>query len=217
MIEEEEDKIDFKIKAKQFVKLYGQLACIIPFSKPEWEKLHWFLKFLIPKLKVMTKEQDQLDELLESVDLSTYGLERVRLNQHIELDSAATELEPENPNVRGHHGGEEDESPLDDIIRHFNERWFSAWDATPEEQRVKLIAMAESVRESPIYKTQVEGNSDAQNRKLAQESIIGDVVRKQRRKDMSLYKNYAEDPDFRKSVEESIIRILELFEKSPPA
>ena len=217
MIEEEEDKIDFKIKAKQFVKLYGQLACIIPFSKPEWEKLHWFLKFLIPKLKVMTKEQDQLDELLESVDLSTYGLERVRLNQDIELDSAATELEPENPNVRGHHGGEEDESPLDDIIRHFNERWFSAWDATPEEQRVKLIAMAESVRESPIYKTQVEGNSDAQNRKLAQESIIGDVVRKQRRKDMSLYKNYAEDPDFRKSVEESIIRILELFEKSPPA
>ena len=40
MTEDEEDKIDFKIKAKQFVKLYGQLACIMPFSKPEWEKLH---------------------------------------------------------------------------------------------------------------------------------------------------------------------------------
>jgi type I restriction enzyme R subunit len=30
-IEEEDNKIDFKIKAKQFAKLYGQLACIIPF------------------------------------------------------------------------------------------------------------------------------------------------------------------------------------------
>ena len=217
IVENEEDKIDFKIKAKQFVKLYGQLACIIPFSKPEWEKLHWFLKFLIPKLKVKTKEQDPLDELLESVDLSTYGLERVRLNQHIELDSAATELEPESSNVRGHHGGEEDESPLDEIIRHFNERWFSAWDATPEEQRVKLIAIADSVRESLVYKEQVEGNADEQNRKLAQESIIGEIVRKQRRKDMSLYKNYAEDLDFRKSVEQSIIRILALHKKSKPA
>src|SRR5690606_31720622 len=119
LIEEEEDKIDFKIKAKQFVKLYGQLACIIPFPKPEWEKLHWFLKFLIPKLKVKLKEQDQLDELLESVDLSTYGLERVRLNQHVELESAQTNLDPENPNVRGHHGGDDEESPLDEIIRHF--------------------------------------------------------------------------------------------------
>jgi type I restriction enzyme R subunit len=217
MIEDEEDKIDFKIKAKQFVKLYGQLACIMPFSNPVWEKLHWFLKFLIPKLKVVTREEDQLDNMLDSVDLSTYGLERVRLNQHIELNAEETALEPENPNVRGHHGGGLEESPLDDIIRHFNERWFSAWDATPEEQRVKLIAIAESVRQSAVYKAQVEGNADEQNRKLAQESIIGEIVRKQRRKDMSLYKNYAEDPDFRKSVEESIIRILALHDKSKPA
>ena len=111
--------------------------------------------------------------VLESVDLSTYGLERVRLNQHIELDIAETELEPENPNVRGHHGGEEEESPLDDIIRHFNECWFSAWDATPEEQRVKLIASAESLRKSAVYKKLTVGNADEQNRKLAQESIIG--------------------------------------------
>ena len=158
-----------------------------------------------------------MDELLESVDLSTYGLERVRLNQHIELDGAETELEPENPNVRGYHDPAGGESPLDEIIRHFNERFFSAWDATPEEQRVKLIAIADIVRESALYKEQVEGNADEQNRKLAQESIIGEIVRKQRRKDMSLYKNYAEDPDFRKSVEESIIRILALHDRSRPA
>lgn len=217
LIEEEPDKIDFKIKAKQFVKLYGQLACIMPFANPAWEKLHWFLKFLIPKLKVKDKDKDQLDALLESVDLSTYGLERVRLNQHIELNSTETELEPENPNVRGYHDPESEESPLDEIIRHFNERFFSAWDATPEEQRVKLIKIMEHVQESAAYKAQVVDNPDEQNRRIALESLITQAVNKERKKDLDLYKVYAGDPDFKKAFDESIMRILALHEKSKPA
>lgn len=217
LLEEENDKIDFKIKAKQFVKLYGQLACIMAFPASAWEKLHWFLKFLIPKLKVKDKDQDQLDALLESVDLSTYGLERVHLNESIALDAAATELEPENANPRGYHGGDEDESPLDEIIRHFNERWFSAWDATPEEQRVKLIKIMEHVRESPVYQAQVVDNPDEQNRDIALRSLITQAVNKERKKDLDLYKVYAGDPDFKKAFDESIIRILALNEKSKSA
>ena len=63
-----DDQIDFKIKAKQFVKIYGQMASIIPYDMLPWEKLFWFLKFLIPKLKVQDPESDLLDELLDSVD-----------------------------------------------------------------------------------------------------------------------------------------------------
>ncbi len=217
LIEEEEDKIDFKIKAKQFVKLYGQLACIIPFANVAWEKLYWFLKFLIPKLKVKEKDQDQLDELLESVDLSTYGLERVRLSQHIALDNEETELDPENPNVRGHHDPDSEESPLDEIIRHFNERFFSAWDATPEEQRVKLINIMEHVQESAAYKAQVVDNPDEQNKRIALESLITQAVNKERKKDLDLYKIYAGDPDFKKAFDESIMRILSLQEKTKSA
>ena len=54
---ENDDKIDFKIKAKQFVKIYGQMASIMPFEVVAWEKLFWFLKFLIPKLKVKDPSQ----------------------------------------------------------------------------------------------------------------------------------------------------------------
>jgi type I restriction enzyme R subunit len=158
-----------------------------------------------------------LDELLESVDLSTYALERVRLNEQISLDPAATELEPDNANVRGHHGGDEDESPLDEIIRHFNERWFSAWDATPEEQRVKLIKIMEHVQDSAAYKAQVLDNPDEQNRDIALRSLISAAVGKERKKDLDLYKSYAGDADFRKAFEESIMRILALHEKSKPA
>lgn len=62
---EDADKIDFKIKAKQFVKIYGQVACIIPYNNLKWEQLYWFLKFLIPKLIVRDSNVDQIDELLE--------------------------------------------------------------------------------------------------------------------------------------------------------
>jgi type I restriction enzyme R subunit len=65
---EDKDKIDFKIKAKQFVKIYGQMAAIMPFEVPAWEKLFWFLKFLVPKLKIKDPNADALDALLDAVD-----------------------------------------------------------------------------------------------------------------------------------------------------
>ncbi|UII21618.1 hypothetical protein [Fulvivirga ligni] len=63
-------------------------------------------------------------KLLESVDLSTYGLKQTNLNHAIELDDSSTELDPQNPNPRGAHGGDEEKDMLDEIIRTFNERWF---------------------------------------------------------------------------------------------
>ena len=42
---EDEEKADYKIKAKQFVKIYGQMSSIMPYEIVAWEKLFWFLKF----------------------------------------------------------------------------------------------------------------------------------------------------------------------------
>jgi type I restriction enzyme R subunit len=98
---EDKAKADYKIKAKHFVKIYGQMASIMPYEVPSWEKLFWFLKFLIPKLIIVDNEKDALDGLLNSVDLSTYGLERVKLNVKIGLDESETEVDPQNPNPRG--------------------------------------------------------------------------------------------------------------------
>lgn len=217
LIEEEDDKVDFKIKAKQFVKLYGQLACLIPFENLAWEKLHWFLKFLIPKLKVAEKSKEEIDELLESVDLSTYALERVKLNEQIGLDDSETELEAENPNVRGYHDQGEEESPLDEIIRTFNERFFGAWDATPEEQRVKLINILQHVKNAAAYETQILNNTDTQNRRIAHESLIGDAILKERKRELELYKLYRGDDDFKRSLNETLARILALEEQRPSA
>lgn len=205
---DDEQRIDFKIKAKQFVKIYAQVAAIIPFNNVNWEMLHWFLKFLIPKLKVKDPDQDKLDELLNSIDLSTYGLERSRLETKIGLDASETELEPQNPNVRGGHFGDGDKDPLDEIVRAFNERHFAGWEATPEEQRVKFINIAKHVMNHADYKAQVEDNPDTQNRQLALERLIQQAISVERRRELDLYKRYASDPDFKRAFDASIFRML---------
>ena len=202
------EKIDFKIKAKQFVKIYGQMASIIPFEVLEWEKLFWMLKFLIPKLKIKDPNQDMLDELLEAVDLSSYGLERTKLNHKIGLDASDTELSPQNPNPRGNHDGDPETDPLDDIIRSFNERWFQGWSATPEEQRVKFVNIVNSIRAHPDYTAKYEDNADPYNRGLALEKMLQDVMLKRRKDELELYKLFASDPAFKSAWSQNIEQVL---------
>lgn len=205
---EDDAKVDFKIKAKQYVKIYGQMASIMPYEILAWEKLFWFLKFLIPKLKVKDPDADTVDELLESVDLSSYGLQRVKLNQTIKLDEADTELDPQNPNPRGAHGGDKDVDPLDDIIRTFNERWFQGWSATPEEQKVKFINIAESIKQHPDFESKYQNNSDPHNRELAFEKMLKEVMLRRRKDELELYKLFAGDGAFKAAWMQSLQRMI---------
>jgi len=205
---DEKAKADYKIKAKQFVKIYGQMASINPFEIVSWEKLFWFLKFLIPKMVIVDPTQDTLDELLNSVDLSTYGIERVKLNTSIGLDASESEVDPLNPNPRGAHDGEEDKDPLDLIIKSFNERWFQGWEATPEEQRVKFVNIAQSIRNHPDFKIKYAENEDSQNREIAFRKIFDEVMSRQRKNELDLYRLISKDDAFKTALQETLKRIL---------
>lgn len=205
---EDDDKADYKIKAKQFVKIYAQMASIMPYEIVEWEKLFWFLKFLVPKMVVKDKDKDMLDELLNAVDLSTYGLERVRLGAKIELDPIEAQLDPQNPNPRGAHADDEKKDPLDEIIKNFNEKWFKGWDATPEEQRAKFIHIMDKVKAHKDFEQNYEKNTDEINKKLAIAKIIDEVINNERRKELELYRLFATNETFKLGLMENIERAL---------
>lgn len=205
---EEKQKADYKIKAKQFVKIYGQMSAIMPFEKLDWEKLFWFLKFLIPKLVIKDPDNDKLDELLNSVDLTTYGLERVKLNFSIGLDSSESELDPQNSNPRGAHDGDPEKEDLDLIVASFNERWFQGWEATPEEQRVKFINLAQKMKEHPDFQEKYANNTDSQNRDIAFNKIFDDVMGKQRKNELDLYRLVSQDPGFKQAMQDTLKRML---------
>jgi len=206
---EDKQKADYKIKARQFVKIYAQVAALLEFNNPEWEMLYWFLKFLIPKMVVRDPNIDDLDRLLDAVDLDTYGLEqRDKIGAKIKLDSDETELDPANPGVRGAHG-ENEEDELEAIIKSFNERYFHGWDATPEDQRIKLLTMKKFIEAHPDFTTKVMANPDAQNSDIALRKIIQDVMSRQRRNELELYKLHTQDSAFQQAFFDTLKRMIQ--------
>ncbi len=67
-------QVDFKGKAKTFLRTYGFLSSILPYTDPAWEKLSIFLNFLVPKLPA-PKEEDLSKGILEAIDMDSYRVE----------------------------------------------------------------------------------------------------------------------------------------------
>ena len=68
---DEDGQVDFKGKAKAFLRAYGFLAAILPYANAEWEKLSIFLNFLVPKLPAPV-EDDLSKGILEAIDMDSY-------------------------------------------------------------------------------------------------------------------------------------------------
>ena len=89
---DEDGQVDFKGKAKAFVRTYDFLATILPYGVQDWEKLSIFLNFLIPKVPV-PKEEDFATGILESIDMDSYRAEK-KSTLAIALPDAEAEIEP---------------------------------------------------------------------------------------------------------------------------
>ena len=204
----ENGKADFKMKCKQFVKIYSRVAAIMPYEMKDWEKLFWFLRYLIPGLHITGPDIDSLKDLLDSVDLNTYGLRRTALNESISLDADETIIDPLKPTMVNAGGVEKDKDPLDEILKEFNQRWFNGWDATPDDQKMKMISVAQAVAEDEDYKSLVVGNPDQQAVDALMVQIIDRIIRKKRKGDMSLYKEYQQNEGFKVDFRSVITRML---------
>ncbi len=66
----------------------------------------------------------------------------------------------------------------------------NGWDATPEEQRTKVIRVAELVRANARYLSQVVGNPDTEAADRRFQDIIDEIMLQQRSVDMSLYREF---------------------------
>jgi type I restriction enzyme R subunit len=204
----ENGKADFKMKCKQFVKIYSRVAAIMPFEMKDWEKLFWFLRYLIPSLHIAGPDIDSLKDLLDSVDLNTYGLRRTALNEAITLDAGETTIDPLKPTMVNAGSEVEVKDPLDVILQEFNNRWFNGWEAAPDDQKMKLVSVAQAVAADEDYQTLVVGNPDQQAVDDLMITIIDKIMRKKRKGDNSLYKEYQQNEGFKADFRSVITRML---------
>lgn len=170
---DEDGQVDFKSKAKAFLRTYNFLATVLSFGVAAWEELSIFLNLLVPKLPA-PKEEDHSKGLLETIDLDSYRLE-VRATQAIKLAADEGEVGPV-PVGGGAMRPEPELEYLSMIVRQFNELFGNIeWKDKEGVERTVVTSVPKRVAEDEAFRNAAK-NSDLQNAKIEHDRALTNVL-----------------------------------------
>ena len=198
---DEDGQVDFKGKAKAFVRVYGFLASILPYTNAEWEKLSIFLNFLVPKLPAPV-EEDLSKGILESIDMDSYRVEK-KAAVRIQLADEDAEIDP----LPGTGGGFRPEPELDrlsNILKTFNEQFGDIpWEDADRVRRLITEEIPAKVAEDTAYRN-ARQNSDRQNARIEHDEALRRVMTAVINDDMQLFKQFTDNEGFRRWLTENV-------------
>ncbi|OPY56055.1 MAG: type I restriction enzyme EcoKI subunit R [Methanosaeta sp. PtaU1.Bin112] len=198
---DEDGQVDFKGKAKGFVRTYGFLASILPFTNAEWEKLSIFLNFLIPKLPA-PKEEDLSRGILEAIDMESYRVE-VRSSMNIILADQNGIIDPV-PMGAGGHMPEPELDLLSNIINAFNEQFGNIdWRDADKIRRVITKEIPEKVSADKAYQNAMK-NSDRENARIEHDKALQRVIVGLLSDHAELFRQFSDNPTFKKWLSDTI-------------
>ena len=196
---DEDGQVDFKGKAKAFLRTYNFLSTILPYTNAEWEKLSIFLNFLVPKLPA-PKEEDLSKGILETIDMESYRVEK-QATMRIALTDADAEIEPV-PTAGGGHKPEPELDRLSNIIKAFNEQFGNIpWTDRDRVHRLITEEIPARVAADPAYQNACK-NSDKQNARIEHDKALRRVVTAILKDDTELGKQFYDNESFRQWLTE---------------
>ena len=208
---DEDGQVDFKGKAKAFVRTYGFLSAVLPYSLREWEKLSIYLNFLIPKLPA-PEEPDLSKGILESIDMDSYRVEK-KATENILLSEEDAEIDPVTI-TGGGHTSEPELDILSNIIKAFNDLFGNIpWENADRVQRLVTEEIPQGVAKDPAYRN-AKANSDEQNARVEHDAALGRVMMSVLKDDTQLYKEFADNEDFKRWMTETSFRLT--YQQPPP-
>lgn len=201
---DEDGQVDFKGKAKGFVRTYNFLASILPYNNASWEKLSIFLNFLVPKLPA-PQEEDLTRGILETIDIESYRAEK-RATMQIILEDTDAEIEPI-PLAAGGFRPEPEIDRLSNIIRTFNDIFGNiGW---TDEDRVRLLITEEipaRVAADAAFQN-ARQNSDKQNARIEHDKALARVMTSLLKDDTELFKQFSDNPDFKRWLTDTVFAL----------
>ncbi|MDP8265674.1 MAG: type I restriction endonuclease subunit R, partial [Candidatus Aceula meridiana] len=199
----EDGQVDFKGKAKAFVRTYAFLSSVLPYVNVEWEKLSVFLNFLIPKLP-SPKEDDMSKGILETIDMDSYRAE-VQPTIKIGLPDEDAEIDPV-PTSGGGHKAEPEMDHLSNIVKSFNDHFGNIqWDDKDRISKLITEEIPVKVAENEAYKNAI-ANSDKQNARIEHDKALQKVMVGLLKDDTELFKQFMDNPSFKKWLSDTIFR-----------
>jgi len=207
---DEDGQVDFKGKAKGFIRTYGFLASILPYTNREWEKLSIFLNFLVPKLPAPI-EEDLSKGIIESIDMDSYRVEKQTM-MRIQLPDADAEIGPV-PTSGGGYIPEPEIDLLSNILKTFNDQFGNiTWMDADRVRRLVTEEIPSRVSSDQAYQN-ARLNSDRQNARIEHDEALRRVMTAILQDDTQLFKEFSDNESFRRWLTEAIFSIT--YDRKP--
>ena len=198
---DEDQQVEFKGRAKAFLRSYGFLATILSYTYAEWEKRSIFLTFLVPKLPA--PEEDDLSKgILDAIDMDSYRVEKQAVLE-IQLADEDAEIDP----VSTEGGSQTPEAEMDrlsKIIQDFNDHFGNIeWKDEDKIQQVIGVELPAKVAADTAYQNAM-ANSDKQNARIEHDKALQRAMNELLADHTELFKQFSDNESFKRWVSEMV-------------
>ncbi len=198
---DEDGQVDFKGKAKGFVRTYGFLSAVLPYTNADWEKRSIFLNFLVSKLP-SPKEEDLSKGILDAIDMDSYRAEKRAMRQIILPDEDA-EIEAV-PVTGGGYLSEPELDRLSNILRAFNDLFGDIeWDDADRVRQLITETIPSRVAADTAFKN-AQQNSDKENARIEHDRALLRVMTSVMKDDTELFKQFMDNQSFKRWLTDTV-------------
>ncbi len=198
---DEDGQVNFKGTAKAFLRAYGFLSQVLPYTNAEWEKLSIFLTFLVPKLPAPV-EDDLSKGILEAIDMDSYRVEK-QAAVKIQLADEDAEIEP----VPATGGGGLSELELDrlsSILKTFNDQFGNIpWSDADRVHKLITEDIPSRVAADTAYQN-ARQNSDKQNARVEHDKALARVMTAVLNDDTELFRQFMDNDSFKRWLTDTV-------------
>lgn len=207
-------QIDFKAKAKSFLRVYSYLTRIIEFKNPYYEQLWWFLKRLVPKL-IIDDDEDLAQGIIETIDMDSYRPSK-QSTEKIWLVAEPGFVEPIPVDV-GAGKGEPELDSLENILKVFNQR-FGDIEWTDKDKVNKFLTeqLPTEMKANVELVTRMKDSPDRQNARGQSDKELEKMMQQYLFTQTEIFKKFSSDKDFQRRYKEFIFDVLWQQGKQPP-
>ena len=166
---ETEDREAFRSTLQSYIRLYGYISQLITFTDVALEKLYILGRSLNKKLP--KREHPDLQDVLASVDLDSFRVQRTHESLHLSLDAQDSEVEGIGSDVAVIREPEQDF--LSNIIDALNSAYQTEF--TPE-NKVDLATMHQRMHENDELRQVIEGDNSESNKRYKFDEVFDQIL-----------------------------------------
>ncbi len=160
---------EFRSTLQSYIRLYGYISQLITFTDVELEKLYVFGRSLNKKLP--KRDHPDLRDVLASVDLDSFRVQRTHKELQLPLEDEDSEVEGIRSEVAPMRHPEQDF--LSSIIEHLNSAHQTDFTA---EDKVDIKSIHQKVHENEELRQVIEGDNSESNKRYKFDQVFDDIL-----------------------------------------